>query len=330
MSEELVASLGYMSAAQCLKNIDVEDFATRASLSSARFSGPFGVFSLAEAGGEEENQSLEPSREGMQANPPVELEMSLNHLEQFDAGHEDAQLPDLLSSYTWDATGNQLDMDMATTSALCNFDILDPLPDSIGMSFDLDDVSSLPKDQEIDRHPLITDLTPHMDRQLSLFSANQPPAEAPFLLSHYMNEVIPLLSPIVHHKNNPWSVLHLRSALQTLSQLAINYPCNYAHLTIFYALLAASCFHLSASDVNSAGDAWEKKAKVHFTNALKSLKLSLQHETNSSQPKKAKYKEILTAILALVGVGVRISLVYSCHLRLKWLNDERLTGAALT
>lgn len=70
MSEVLVASLGYLSAAQCLRNIDSEDSAARALLSSARFSGPSGVFSLAETGGEEGCQLLELLGEEMQAEGP--------------------------------------------------------------------------------------------------------------------------------------------------------------------------------------------------------------------------------------------------------------------
>lgn len=307
MSEELVASLGVMSASQCLNNIDAENLAPGVCASIVKYSGPFGVFSLAQ----------DVNKEDLEVSPLADetSDHSSSVSETFvpSTGYDDTRSFDindsldasgLLDLTSWGDITEVPGMDIGANTCPAE-EISAELITQMGDSFyDIHTQFTVPWLGGDTTFPL-SPPSPQLSRELSAMSIDVVPRDAPLLLSHYMENVIPLLSPILHRKNNPWDILHLKSAMQTLSQLSMRVACNYAQLTIFCAILATSCFHRASSSDGDMAGKWARSAKDYFTNALEFLKLSLKNEVNQAQPKKAKYKEILTSILAVVNVGVR-------------------------
>ena len=131
---------------------------------------------------------------------------------------------------------------------------------------------------------------------------NPIPRNAWILLSHYKDHVVRLLSPRQYYKS-PWQILHLPSALTTLAQLTIGETVNHARSALFYALLTISAFSVEGLRCGSGGNYWKSIGEDFRRRSQRHLKCSLQYEVMGSQ--KAKYKEILMAMLAMVTVSVR-------------------------
>ena len=132
---------------------------------------------------------------------------------------------------------------------------------------------------------------------------NRAPRDAWFLLSHYRDTIIPILSPLKYSKTSPWKVLHLPGAMNALAEMTMGSRGNHARTAFLYAILATSAFGLLRS--SSAGtEHWQELGNLYQTLAQQELKLSLSQETTKSGPKRAKYKEILLATLSMATVSV--------------------------
>lgn len=129
------------------------------------------------------------------------------------------------------------------------------------------------------------------------------PDNAGFLLSHFKNHIVGLLSPLKHHPKKPWDILQLPCAMSVLAELTMHRRPNHAKYTVFYALLSVSAFNLRSMSSGSAGNYWTEVGNEYNERAHQSLKLSLARETGL--PKRAKYKEILMAILSMAMISVR-------------------------
>lgn len=127
--------------------------------------------------------------------------------------------------------------------------------------------------------------------------------DASLLLNNYKDHVIRLFSPLKYHRKTPWNILQLPCAMTTLAEITMGYKASYARASVFNGVMAISAFNLSASSTSTAKTYWNGVANSYRLQAHESLKASLEHEL--SVQKKAKYKEMLMAILCMVTISVR-------------------------
>ncbi|KAL1637018.1 succinate semialdehyde dehydrogenase NADP+ linked [Diplodia intermedia] len=125
--------------------------------------------------------------------------------------------------------------------------------------------------------------------------------DASLLLNHYKNRVIRLLSPLKYQRKTPWDILQLPCAMTTLAEITMGYRTNHARASVFYGVMSISAFNLSASSTSTAKAHWNGVASSYRLQAHESLKASLEHEMSAQ--KKAKYKEMLMAILCMVTIS---------------------------
>jgi arginine metabolism regulation protein II len=122
--------------------------------------------------------------------------------------------------------------------------------------------------------------------------------DAPLLLKHYANEVIPSMTPF-RHKKTPWHVLFLSNVMHTLTAVAIGDNVDSANLTNLYGTLA-----ISAMDLHhlSKDPKWRAQAEILKRHAQTHL-VDVQTRALDS-PKAFKYKSTVMAILTMVQVAV--------------------------
>lgn len=126
--------------------------------------------------------------------------------------------------------------------------------------------------------------------------------DASLLLNNYKDHVIRLFSPLKYHRKTPWNILQLPCAMTTLAEITMGYKASYARASVFNGVMAISAFNLSASSTSTAKTYWNGVANSYRLQAHENLKASLEHEM--SVQKKAKYKEMLMAILCMVTISV--------------------------
>ncbi|KAL0262779.1 hypothetical protein SLS55_001752 [Diplodia seriata] len=144
--------------------------------------------------------------------------------------------------------------------------------------------------------------------------------DASLLLNHYKTHVIRLLSPLKYQRKTPWNILQLPCAMTTLAELTMGYRTNHARASVFYGVMSISAFNLSASSTSTAKAHWNGIASSYRLQAHESLKASLEHEMSAQ--KKAKYKEMLMAILCMVTISAFSGAVENTRAYL--LDAERL------
>jgi arginine metabolism regulation protein II len=142
--------------------------------------------------------------------------------------------------------------------------------------------------------------------------------DAALLLRHFNDDVISQMGSLPINEKSAWRTLHYPAAIMTLSQLTVldadKDQIKHANLAIFYALIAVSSFHLS---LNSAtfpalarpGDHWKSLSNRTYEAAKHHLRLSLEKECQP--PNKAKYKEQLMGISAVLATSVSLHPVLS-------------------
>lgn len=135
--------------------------------------------------------------------------------------------------------------------------------------------------------------------------------DAPLLLGHFNDHVINQMGSLPIHEKSPWKTLNLSSATITLSQLTLlateRTKLKHANLSNFYALIALSALHLSLNPVVFEGTErspghWKTVQTQTYNAAKQHLKLSL--EVENQEPRKAKYKQQLMAIQAVLSTSV--------------------------
>ncbi|KAE8146812.1 fungal-specific transcription factor domain-containing protein [Aspergillus avenaceus] len=132
-------------------------------------------------------------------------------------------------------------------------------------------------------------------------------ADSPFLLKHFQDNVIGQMMTLPVGQKSPWKILHIPTAVLTLSDLTYlgGQGLNHAKLANFYSLLACSAHHLSVnSNYESPHSAEHWKQITHHTyhRAKDHIQQSLKLEING--PKKAKYKDQLMAISAMAAFAI--------------------------
>ncbi|KAF2660229.1 hypothetical protein K491DRAFT_589703 [Lophiostoma macrostomum CBS 122681] len=135
----------------------------------------------------------------------------------------------------------------------------------------------------------------------ALSPGNLLPSEATYLLSHYRNSVIGLLSPPAYHKMH-WHILHLPSVMHTFAVLTLGDSPGNASLSIFFGILAISAFSLRSTPSGDQPSTWDAKGGTYRLQAQQYLKLVLQEAF--CNPKRAKYKDVLMCLLTMVTVSM--------------------------
>lgn len=135
--------------------------------------------------------------------------------------------------------------------------------------------------------------------------------DAPLLLKHFNEQVIAQMGSLPINEKSPWRILNVPSAIVTMSHLTVfdmaKDDIKHANLANFYALIAVSSYHLSLNPTSfpslaRQGDHWKKLSEKTYEAAKHHLQLSLEME--SRLPNKAKYKDQLMAVAAILATSV--------------------------
>lgn len=123
------------------------------------------------------------------------------------------------------------------------------------------------------------------------------PCHSEPLLRHY-KEVIHNGTPSRSADESPWRVIFLPCALETFAELSLWHSTSHRRLAILHGLLALSAFRLHhKGDSDFRGQSWREIALCYQTTAQDHLRTALKFE--AAGPALPKYKELLTAILAI-------------------------------
>lgn len=133
-------------------------------------------------------------------------------------------------------------------------------------------------------------------------------AQAQRLLRHFKSDVIPVISSLPMTSKSLWEILNFNEAVNTFANLTcINTEVTQAKSANLYAILAISAYHIlkTQMDSNSFHENlrdWQAIVDAAALKARNCLRQSLSEE--SSGQRKAKYKDQLMAILALMTFSV--------------------------
>lgn len=160
----------------------------------------------------------------------------------------------------------------------------------------------------------------HSDDLLQTFTTQQTPAElisadidalkdAPFLLKHFQDIVIPHIMAIPCRQKSPWKILNVPAAVVTYSDSTFlgTEKISHAKLANLYGLLACSAIHivLNPSTISTnPPEYWWKVANQAYLQAKDHMQASFHSETQGL--KKAKYKDQLMAACILIQYTVSL------------------------
>ncbi|KAH8424022.1 fungal specific transcription factor domain-containing protein [Aspergillus melleus] len=129
------------------------------------------------------------------------------------------------------------------------------------------------------------------------------PGDSWLLLANYRDKVVPLLSPLNPSAKSPWHHLILPCAMNTMAEMTMGGTTSHARSALLHALLATSASHIQLSSFTSPEDSWNLTSHYYKQRARHDLRRCLQEEA-SSRVKKAKYKDILMALLSMAILNV--------------------------
>ena len=138
------------------------------------------------------------------------------------------------------------------------------------------------------------------------------PADAQNLLKHFNDQVIAQFSSLPPGEKPHWTVFNVRSAVLTLADITyIQTPCiSNASVANLMALLAMSARHLAHQNDPQhiqTVSYWRNISDSAFQYAKEHLQHSLKNEIRG--PNRAKYKDQVMAISAMLAFAVRGHLV---------------------
>ncbi|KAF7618016.1 hypothetical protein AFLA_006923 [Aspergillus flavus NRRL3357] len=286
MTRMTVDSLGRQSATAALTKLDGEHGRADSRWEQDPFQGPFGILRLSPSatspGGHDASQ---PDRaESSQA----DWDFLWPSLDSAPTIAEDNHLFDGLYDITEDVEDvPRADLSLEVDPMLDNLEVL--LPDPLGIISD-----ELVGQQT----PLQISLIPNPS--LALSRSKYIPSQAPKLLRYFKENIISLSFPLKNCRKCPWQAIHLPTAMSTYAELSIQQTASHTRLSLFYSLLAASCLHMlsrnpNAVDFNTSSKGYKEIAKQH-------LELALNEEVLG--PRRAKYKELLMAVLSMVMLSI--------------------------
>jgi arginine metabolism regulation protein II len=124
-----------------------------------------------------------------------------------------------------------------------------------------------------------------------------------FLLKHYKSVMGKLFSPLRVHKA-PWAIIHFPRVLAILSELSLFKKTTHAKSSLFYGILSVSAFNIDKVSLQQTGTSnyWWAVGE-HFRDRAKK-ELGRSCDTELCGEERAKYKDILMAILTMVTISV--------------------------
>lgn len=142
-------------------------------------------------------------------------------------------------------------------------------------------------------------------------------SEAPLLLKHFNEEVITQMGSLPINEKSAWRILNFPSAVLTLSQLTLlgfeQSRIKRANLANLFAVIAVSALHMSLSlsirtdapDAPDKSSYWKSLSERTYEAAKGFVRSSLT--TECTLPSKAKYKDQLMAVAAVLATAVSFS-----------------------
>ncbi|KAH8666072.1 arginine metabolism regulation protein II [Ilyonectria robusta] len=124
------------------------------------------------------------------------------------------------------------------------------------------------------------------------------------LLDRYQHGLVPCFSPARIHSKSPWETLHIPKVYETLGEFMVTGDAGNSKVSLFFAVLGASAFHLDILSPSSndgsvpwkiIGDRYRIQAKSRLKTCLQSL---------SSGRKQEDYDDVLMALLSMVTLCV--------------------------
>lgn len=130
--------------------------------------------------------------------------------------------------------------------------------------------------------------------------------EAPFLLKHFSEHVIPSIGALPFNTKSPYQILNVSAAVQTLADITyMDRHVKHANAANLYGLMACSAYFLasdpSGSATNNAGY-WSDLASKAGRKAKEHMQKSLQRELPNGS--KAKYKDQLMALMSNLAYSI--------------------------
>ncbi|KAJ9485397.1 hypothetical protein VN97_g7958 [Penicillium thymicola] len=176
----------------------------------------------------------------------------------------------------------------------------------------------------------------HNEDLLQTFTTPQTPGElipadidalkdAPCLLKHFQDMVIPHIMAIPCRQKSPWKILNVPAAVVTYSDSTFlgTEMISHAKLANLYGLLACSAVHLvlNPSTISTKpAEYWWKAANQAYLQAKDHMQTSLHSETQGLR--KAKYKDQLMAACILIQYTIMSG--QQQHARCFMIDAERL------
>jgi arginine metabolism regulation protein II len=155
---------------------------------------------------------------------------------------------------------------------------------------------------------------PRMSNMSNEANLSKIPAEARMVLDYYSTCMVNVIS-ISGGQKSPWKTIHFPCAMNTLAELLVHGEArSLAKMSLFYALLSVSSFHigLGAKDSIERSQYWYERGVYHQSQAEAFLKLALGE--NVSKSERGKYKEVLMSLLSMITIGVSLNLLLNKHI----------------
>lgn len=137
-------------------------------------------------------------------------------------------------------------------------------------------------------------------------------AQSRYLLDHYIQRVIPIMTVVTHPKN-PWRTIYLPRALSAIGDLISVGRTSSARNALLHALLASSAFNLKSRFPDGS------EAQKHYFQLgvrLKSEAYIWLGDCLGRDLSKQKYKDVVTAVLSMVTIDVLWGSMSDCQLHL--------------
>lgn len=135
--------------------------------------------------------------------------------------------------------------------------------------------------------------------------------DIPMLLQHFDDKVVNQMGALPINEKSAWRILNYPSAVVTLAKLTaapdVKQNTTHACLSNFFAVVAVSAFHVAVNpgaspNLARQGNHWASLSDQMYKKAKHHIRESLASETEA--PSKAKYKDQLMAIAAILATAV--------------------------
>lgn len=170
-------------------------------------------------------------------------------------------------------------------------------------------------EQEQQPTPPTTLDQPRPGLQISSLVSGLPPTflseDHRYLLHHYIENVVDIFC-VVRNPKSPWRLIHVRSSLQAVGELAVKGTTSHARNALLHCLLSISAYSLAnkfhCSNRMTQATKWSNMALRLRCEAVRHLKRSVQDLYSDFN---FKYKVQLAAMLSMVTIDVSLSSTFA-------------------